>query len=183
MADYKTLRPFILSWEGGFVNDPDDLGGATNKGVTLNAFKAWRKSQGMATPTVQDLKNITDAEWDGVFKASYWDRWRADGIRDQSLANILVDWLWCSGSYGVRIPQSVLGVAVDGVVGAKTLAALNAQPPSVFFERLKREREDFIGRICRSRPANRKYRKGWLNRIGSMSYGRLTCSNGGKITF
>lgn len=35
MADAKILKPFILSWEGGYVNDPNDLGGHTNKGVTL----------------------------------------------------------------------------------------------------------------------------------------------------
>ena len=35
MADVKKLAPFILKWEGGFVNDPDDLGGATNMGVTI----------------------------------------------------------------------------------------------------------------------------------------------------
>lgn len=32
MADYRKLKPFILKWEGGYVNDKDDLGGATNKG-------------------------------------------------------------------------------------------------------------------------------------------------------
>ena len=31
MADVRKLAPFILKWEGGFVNDPDDLGGATNR--------------------------------------------------------------------------------------------------------------------------------------------------------
>ena len=35
MADVNKLAPFILKWEGGFVNDPDDLGGATNMGVTI----------------------------------------------------------------------------------------------------------------------------------------------------
>ena len=35
MADVRKLAPFILKWEGGFVNDPDDLGGATNMGVTI----------------------------------------------------------------------------------------------------------------------------------------------------
>ena len=40
MADVMKLAPFILSFEGGFVNDPDDRGGATNKGVTI---ATWRK--------------------------------------------------------------------------------------------------------------------------------------------
>ena len=35
----QKLVPFILSWEGGFVNDPDDVGGATNKGITI---ATWR---------------------------------------------------------------------------------------------------------------------------------------------
>lgn len=35
MANINKLKPFILKWEGGFVDDPADLGGATNKGVTI----------------------------------------------------------------------------------------------------------------------------------------------------
>ena len=47
---------FILSWEGGFVNDQRDSGGATNKGVTLSTFQTvFGKDK-----TVKDLKNITD---------------------------------------------------------------------------------------------------------------------------
>lgn len=38
MADVRKLAPFILKWEGGFVNDPDDLGGATNMGVTIGTW-------------------------------------------------------------------------------------------------------------------------------------------------
>ena len=39
MADVRKLVPFILKWEGGFVNDPDDLGGATNMGVTIGTYE------------------------------------------------------------------------------------------------------------------------------------------------
>ena len=40
MANHKILEPFILRWEGGFVNDKDDLGGATNMGVTLATYRS-----------------------------------------------------------------------------------------------------------------------------------------------
>lgn len=183
MAQSIVLKPFILSWEGGFVNDPDDLGGATNKGVTLTTFTAWRKKMGLATPTVADLKNISDAEWDNVFKAMFWDKWHGDDIKDQSVANMLVDWLWASGNYGIRIPQSVLRVDVDGIVGPKTIAALNQQPPSLFFQRLKQERKDYIERICKSRTANKKYKKGWFRRIDGIRYGSLTLNGGKKVEF
>lgn len=47
MADVKKLAPFIQRWEGGFVDDPDDLGGATNMGVTIATYKVYRKRKGL----------------------------------------------------------------------------------------------------------------------------------------
>ena len=166
MADYRKLKPFILKWEGGFVNDKDDLGGATNKGVALATFRSVYGQDKTAT----DLRNMTDQQWETIFKKHFWDKWRADEIEDQSVANILVDWLWASGSYGIKIPQRVLGVAVDGIVGAKTIAAVNAKDGNSFFKEVRQERIDFIDRICNSRPQNKKFKKGWLNRINAIKY-------------
>ena len=39
MTEIKNLAPWILKWEGNFVNDPLDKGGATNKGVTIAVWK------------------------------------------------------------------------------------------------------------------------------------------------
>lgn len=172
MANVDKLLPYILKWEGGFVNDPADLGGATNKGVTIST---WRKvgydKDGDGDIDVDDLKLLTNADVrDRVLKPHYWDRWKADKIKSQSVANILVDWVWGSGAYGIKIPQSVLGVKVDGIVGPKTIAAVNACDPRVLFELIKQERRDFIERICVTRPANRRFRKGWLNRLNDLRY-------------
>ncbi len=172
MASVDRLLPFILRWEGGFVNDPADLGGATNKGVTIDT---WRQvgydKDGDGDIDVADLKRLTDKDVrDRVLKPHYWDRWRADEIKSQSVANILVDWVWGSGAYGIKIPQRLLGVAVDGIVGSKTLAAVNARDPKELFNSIKRERRDFIERICVARPTNRKFRRGWLNRLESLRY-------------
>ncbi|MDO4929627.1 MAG: glycosyl hydrolase 108 family protein [Bacteroidales bacterium] len=173
MADYKILKPFILSFEGGYTDDPYDLGGATYKGVTLSTYKSYCAQRGLPTPTKEDLRALTDTEWDDIFKGMYWDVWQADDIADQSVANILVDWVWASGAYGIKIPQRVLEVAADGIVGAKTMAALNAQEPRTLFARLKQERLDFIDRICKSRTANKRYKNGWVRRIESIKYGSL----------
>lgn len=170
MANLQKLVPFILKWEGGFVNDPDDLGGATNKGVTFATYKQYRKKKGMPEPTIEDLKGITDAEWTEILKTMYWDRWQADKIQNQSLANILVDWVWASGNNGIKRPQKILGVTVDGIVGEKTLAALNVQDPGILFEAIKADRIKFIDEICNARPANEKFRKGWLNRINDFTF-------------
>ena len=164
-ADYRLLEPIILKWEGGFVNDPNDAGGATNKGVTLNTYKAYRKKKKLPTPTVEDLKKISQTEWREIFKTMYWDIWRADEINSQAIANIVVDWYWLSGKYGITIPQRILKVFVDGKVGPKTLAATNGANQVKLHKDIYDARVKYIDDICKSRPANEKYRKGWMNRL------------------
>ena len=166
MANSKILEPFILKWEGGFVYDKDDLGGETNMGVTLATYRSVFGSK----KTAKDLKRMTMVQWGVIFKKFYWDKWKADDINDQNVANILVDWLWCSGSYGIKIPQRVLGVSADGIVGSKTIAAINARDGRELFDTIKQERKDYIDRICQTRPQNKKFKKGWLNRINSLDY-------------
>lgn len=167
MADYRKLKPFILAREGGYVYDPADSGKQTMRGVTIATFRSVYGQN----KTVNDLKNITDEQWTYIFKKYFWDRWRADEIEDQSVANILVDWVWASGAYGIKIPQSMLRVTIDGIVGTKTIAAVNAKDGKTFFAEIKKERIAFIDRICNSRPQNKKFKKGWLNRINSLKYG------------
>ena len=41
MAKVELLAPYIRKWEGGFVNDPADSGGATNMGVTIGTFEVY----------------------------------------------------------------------------------------------------------------------------------------------
>ena len=170
MADPKKLIPFILKWEGGFVNDPDDLGGATNKGITIYTLGEYRKRKGLPPPTVQDVKNLSDKDWYEIFKTMYWDRWKADEIKSQSVADILVDWVWASGVRGILRTQLILGVSSDGIVGSKTIAALNAADPKKLFDAIKADRAKFIDEICKARPKNEKYRRGWMNRINAIVY-------------
>lgn len=170
MAKIEKLIPFILKWEGGFVDDPADLGGATNKGVTIGTFEGFCKRKGRPKPTVQDLKNISEADWKEIIKTLYWDRWKADGIKSQGVANILVDWVWASGVHGIKRPQRILGVSSDGLVGSKTITAVNAMDAEKLFKMIKEDRVKFVDEICKARPANERFRKGWLNRINSIKY-------------
>ena len=189
MANVDILLPFILKYEGGFVNDPADSGGATNKGVTI---ATWRSvgydKDGDGDIDVQDLKLISNKDVrDRVLKPHYWDRWKANQIQSQKIANILVDWVWASGANGIKIPQRLLGVAVDGIVGAKTLAAVYAADPDVLFDRIYQARETFLRDITNQSIAsyekkiNRKatnaelmkytkkrFIKGWLNRLAAI---------------
>lgn len=60
---------FVLNQEGGFVDDPDDKGGATNKGITQGTYDSYRKSHGKPS---QSVKNITEAEVSEIYYNNYW---------------------------------------------------------------------------------------------------------------
>lgn len=166
MASAEKLKPFILRWEGGFVNDPNDKGGATNKGVTIATFRHYYG----ASSTVAHLKNITDEQWLHIFKAGYWDRWRADDIDNQAIANIVVDWVWASGSYGITQVQKILGTSPDGIVGNKTITLLNARPADALFHQIRAARIAFVETIAKRNPSQRKFLQGWKNRIMAFQF-------------
>ncbi|OCG94277.1 N-acetylmuramidase, partial [Xanthomonas euvesicatoria] len=91
MADFNAFFPTLLKHEGGFVNDPVDPGGATNKGITLSTFKACAQNLLGIEPSLANLRALTDAQAGVIYKAQYWDRLRADQIALQPLANIVFD--------------------------------------------------------------------------------------------
>lgn len=181
------LVPFLIYWETGVrddslsaeslfrkakakgvVCDPDDRGGATLVGITIGTYREYCRRKCLPCGSVKDLEALGYDRWLDILKTMFWDRWQADLILDQAIANMLVDWLWTSGSHAITIPQRLLGVKADGIVGAGTLAALNVRNPCEFFRELKEERMAYVDRICRARPANEKFRAGWIRRINAI---------------
>ena len=162
------LHVYTRAKAKGIANNPADRGGATLVGVTIGSYLDYCRRNRRSVPSAVDLSKLSYEEWLDIFKTMFWDRWQADLMVDQRVAEILVDWVWTSGSYDITIPQKLLGVKADGIVGQKTLYAVNARYPAVLFESLKRERIAYTNRICQSRLANAKFRSGWLRRINSL---------------
>lgn len=179
MADVSILAPFILSFEGGFVNDPADRGGATNRGVTIATWKrVGYDKDGDGDIDTDDLRLITaDDAVRRVLKPHYWDRWKADFILSQSVANIVVDWVWASGKHGITKVQRLLGVKADGIVGPKTLQVLNARDPRRLFEDIKAERRKFIRAIIAADPRQKRFEAGWLRRLEAIQFESLSLNS------
>lgn len=171
MADLHLYFPKVLPWAGGYVNDPLDKGGATKYDVTL---ATWRQvgydKDGDGDIDAQDIKQLTPADAERVMRHYYWNRWRADEIKNQSVAECLVEWVWGSGKWGIVIPQGILKVTVDGVVGNRTIAAINAADPRQLHAQLVAAKVAFLNRICERDPSQKRFLKGWLNRIKAFPF-------------
>lgn len=218
MADCNKLVPIIIRWEAGVLhkfpdgsidyysrpnevlfeearkkgygNDPADAGGPTMVGVILDTYKAYCREKGKPTPTIQDLKNIQYEEWFEIFKTRFWDRVKADQIKNQSIANLCVNTIWGSGPGYIKIIQAVLGCKQDGIVGPVTLGKINGwQPQEELFDKLWARRKKFfenavassiaayerkIGRKATERElmtrTNKRFINGWMNRLNSFKF-------------
>jgi len=171
MADVNLLAPKVLQWESRlYTETPGDLGGATKDGITLATWQAQgydKNHDGHIDK--EDVKLIDDADFTKILK-KYWDEWKADDIKNQSVAEMLVDWVWTSGKYGIVIPQRLLGVPDDGNVGPVTLAALNKTDQQIFFTSVYNARLKFLKNIVASNPYQVKFLQGWVNRLNSFKF-------------
>ena len=169
MANFEIFAEKILTLEGGFSDHPADRGGATNMGVTL---ATWRRigydKDGDGDVDPDDLLKLTRNDVFKVLRYFYWNRWRADEIESQPVAEMVVDWCWCSGKWGIIIPQRILGVNPDGYVGPETIRAVNQADPVLFHQQIFEHRLEFIRQIVRNDPSQSRFIKGWRNRLDKL---------------
>ena len=166
MADKNKLIPIIKKWEGGYSDNPNDRGGATNSGVTLAVYQSvYGKNK-----TKNDLKKMTSDQWDYIFTKLYWNKWQADEIKNQSIANILVDWVWMSGTGTIKKIQSLFGLTADGIVGNKTLSYINSNNQEEIFKKIWNRRKSFYESLVKNNPSQKVFLNGWMNRLNTYKF-------------
>jgi lysozyme family protein len=188
MADYKHIIPFIKKAEGGYVNDPADHGGETNKGIT---YSVWVSIFGGRAH--DKFMAMTDEDWGVVFKKLFWDKILGDQFKSQRLADIMVDWVWGSGVHNPcvhlqRIINTNFGqhLVEDGVLGQTTISVLNGLDEQKLWDALVADRFAFLDSITeysvnkfkQTHPnateadlmkyTNKRFLKGWKNRMNNL---------------
>ncbi len=179
MQDVFQIAEDIVVREGGFVNDPDDPGGATNHGVTIHTMRRLgldldRDGQ----VSEQDVRQLTREQAVEIFINHYFERPR---IRDlpPALHASVFDMYVNAGANAVRIMQRLLQdmrieVSVDGVIGPQTIEGAQqgmAAAVNHFVDAYGIARRNYYYALADGRPASRKYARrldggkgGWITR-------------------
>lgn len=154
MAKFELAIPLTLEFEGGYTNDPADPGGATNFGIT------------QADMPGVDMRTITVQQATAYYQEHYWKPLYNE-IDSQAVANKLFDMGVNMGvGTAVRLLQTALAVAIDGVFGPGTLAAANNAGDSLLAP-YKVVLAKHYQNIVAAHPERVKFLAGWLRRANS----------------
>ncbi len=162
---FTMCHAVVEKWEGKFVNDPDDPGGATNMGITLATLRAWRN----APVSVDDVRHLGRAEALEIFRAKYWNKIDGDEL-PLAIAQVCYDAAVLSGpGRAVRQLQQALNglgrnVEVDGDMGPLTISACRISDERQLAAGLADIRESYL----RGLGLFHKYGKGWMNRLNDV---------------
>lgn len=164
-AAFSASLPFVLRWEGGFVDHPNDPGGRTNKGITQQVYVAFRARQGLPA---RDVKLIDDSEVVAIYESGYWIPPRCD-LLARELALVQFDTAVNMGvGRAVRFLQQSLGLEPDGDFGPHTGTAVASCDPGTTLIKYCGIREAFYRSLASRKPAMAVFLKGWLNRLNAL---------------
>jgi len=171
----------VLDHEGGFVDDPDDPGGATNWGVSLRFLRARLSGTNVAgidldadgdgDVDADDVRGLTREQAVELYRTEFWDRYDYEkmpvGVGEKVFDACV--------NMGPRTAHRLLQRAIraagggdlddDGIVGPKTESALWAVgAPACVVASFRSEMAGFYRVLATRRPSMEKFLRGWLRR-------------------
>ncbi|MFC3169315.1 holin-associated N-acetylmuramidase [Paracoccus fontiphilus] len=179
MPSVEEVAAQIVAREGGYVNDPDDPGGATNFGVTVGTMESLGldlNKDGRVDAT--DVRMLTRAQAQQIFVEHYFKRPRLSELPDTVQASVF-DMYVNAGANAVKILQRLVArmgfaATADGAIGPQTIAAAHdaaAAAPDHFADAYGIARRNYYYSLADQRPASRKYARtkaggkgGWITR-------------------
>lgn len=172
MADFYQFLPIVLRNEGGWTDNPKDPGGATNKGITFSTFKSYATSLLGVTPTLTNLKNLTDDQAGKIYKVEYWDNIFGDEIQYQNLANIFCDFHVNAGFHAIGIFVKTLNSlgsnhSPTAKLTRKVMDSLNDHDSTRVYMEYKSNRISYYRQLVQEHPVLRVFLNGWIARVNS----------------
>lgn len=179
MQTVTEIANAIVDREGGYVNDPNDPGGATNFGVTIHTMRRLGMDlDGDGDIDPNDVKRLTREQAVKIFVRHYFERPLISKL-PAPMHPTVFDMYVNAGGNAIRILQRLLSemghpCVVDGALGPQSIAASHAAwraAPDHLVDAYGIARRNYYFRIADRRPASRKYARsragkkgGWIRR-------------------
>lgn len=163
--------------EGGYAFNPNDHGGETYAGIARKFWPNWsgwliidqiKHTYGTNAKTI-DLWASKDVKLkdqiSAFYKTNFWDANRLDLFNDQPLANSVYDFGVNSGTKkAAKTLQAVLNLTADGIIGTRTLSAVNSGDAEDIYTEYNQARKDFYLQLA-SNPTQHQFLNSWLSRL------------------
>lgn len=179
MISVQQIAEDIVAREGGFVNDPDDPGGATNHGVTIHTLRRLGIDVNRDTRIdVADVRALGRGQAVKIYLEHYHKR-PGIGALPEALQASVFDMYVNAGANAVKILQRLLGdmgfpCDADGTIGPQTIRAVALAfeaAPSHLADAYGIARRNYYYALADKRPASRKFARakgggkgGWIKR-------------------
>lgn len=179
MKSVRELASEIVAREGGFVEDPDDPGGATKYGVTIHTLRRLGLDvTGDGRVDGADVRRLTQAQAVEIYIDHFFRR-PGIGALPEVLQPTVFDMYVNAGAHAVKILQRLCGqmgfaCSEDGLIGPETIRAAQRAfeaAPGHLADAYGIARRNSYYALADARPASRKYARrrdggkgGWITR-------------------
>lgn len=177
MADFEKAIDTVLNHEGGYVNNPNDPGGATKFGLSQRYLQDHPEfdRNGDGCVSADEVKSITKIEAKAEYKKNWWNAYGYDRIRSDAVATKLFDMCINMGqSTGVKLMQKACNKALfpksiyeDGVMGAMTVNAINACKEDDLLMKFRWQCRLHYQKLIEKNPRLAEFAAGWEKRAES----------------
>lgn len=164
----------VLTNEGGYNDIEDDLGGATNFGISLRFLKlAEEDIDGDGHIDAKDIHSIDRKTAKEIYKTYFWDHYKLEKVNSLTIATKMLDmFVNMRGKTAAKICQRALinvgfELNIDGILGTISFTRINSAIitlPNSFGNQICLEQQDVYVRICENNPSQIKFLRGWLKR-------------------
>jgi len=149
--DFDQAFEKLLGHEGGYVDSRADPGGETKWGVSKRSYPG------------EDIPNLTVDRAKTIYRRDFWGPCGADALPDDLKFQVF-DMAVNSGvTAAIRVLQRATGETVDGVLGPKTLQAIQSMPVARLVARFNGARLAMLAEL----PTWPSFGRGWARRIAA----------------
>lgn len=174
MTAYDAAFEKTLAHEGGYVDDPDDPGGATNYGVSLR----WLRAEGIdidgdGDVDADDIAAIDTEDAKAIYHEHWWLKYRYDEVTVPEIAAKIFDLSVNMGPVQAhKLVQKACNtcghaLVVDGILGSRSIATVNSSYAVQLLDAIREHAADFYTTLVEERPELAKYLNGWLRRAAT----------------